>query len=169
MFYFKKIACRGKYQDDCAISDLISYIVDSEKTPSNLICGVKVDMDHIADSMIDMSQKYKKYKKIRIHHFVITFESKYSSELELISRIMQDICTDIGRKFQIVAAVHEDTAHPHIHFAFNPVSFVNGFKYRGNKADYRELIDRSSEILSEYGLYPLVPVKYRPEKDGMHE
>ena len=169
MVYFKKIAKKGKYHDDQAIPDLINYITRPEKTPSNLIYGVKVDMDKIANSMVEVSEKYKKNSRLRLHHFVITFESVLWDELELIVEIARNVCNHIGKIYQIAAAVHEDTEHPHIHFVFNSVSHINGYKYHGGKEDYYELIDDVSEILSEHDLYPLVAVKYKPNKYDPNE
>lgn len=169
MVYFKKVAKKGKYHDDQAIPDLIEYITRPEKIPSNLICGVKVDMDNIADSMIKVSDKYKKNSRLRLHHFILTFKSECFDSLELLTEVAREVCDYLGRIYQIVAAVHEDTEHPHIHFVFNAVSHINGYKYHGGKEDYYELIDNVGEILSEHDLYPLVPVKYVPNKYDSHE
>ena len=167
--YFKKIACKGKYHDDNAIANLIEYITLPRKTPSQLIYGVNVDMDDIAASMVAVSEKYKKNNRLRLHHFIVSFRSGYFDELDLLEEIQKAICNRIGKEYQIASAVHEDTDHPHIHFIFNAVSFINGYKYRAGKEEYWELIDRVETILSEYDLHPLIPVKYHPDKSDQHE
>lgn len=169
MVLFKKIACKGKYQDDQAISDVVAYITQSDKTPTGLIHGVNVDMQNIADSMISVSKQYGKYSRLRLHHFIVTFKPECKGNFSFFSKIMDDICAYIGRTYQIVAALHEDTLHPHIHFVFNAVSFVNGYKYHGGKEDYYELIDLIASILSAHRIYPLIPVKYIPELNNPHE
>lgn len=169
MIYFKKTACAGKYHDDQAIPDLISYITRAEKTPSRIIYGVHVDMQNIADSMINVSRSYGKYSRLRLHHFIISFEPKYKSKLDLLARVAEAICNYIGKTNQIVASLHEDTQYPHIHFVFNAVSFVNGYKYRAGKEEYYELVNCVASILSAHSLYPLVPVKYIPTPLDPHE
>ena len=47
MAIFKKIAASGKYQDDQAIPDLITYITSPAKTPSNFIDGIGISGDDI--------------------------------------------------------------------------------------------------------------------------
>ena len=169
MVYFKKIACAGKYHDDQAISDVVSYITRLDKTPSRIIYGVRVDKQNIAESMIAVSKSYGKYSRLRLHHFIITFNPKYKAQLNILAKVMESICNYIGRTYQIIASLREDTACPHIHFVFNAVSFVNGYKYRGGKEDYYELRSFVESILSAHNLYPLVPVQYIPTPLDPHE
>ena len=166
---FKKIACRGKYHDSDSIPMLVKYITNAEKTPSGIVYGVKVDMDNIAESMVEVSEKYKKNSRLRLHHFILTFDPSYYKRLDILETVTAAVCDRIGLIYQIVAAVHEDTKNPHIHFVFNAVSYINGYKYRGGKEDYNELIAMVKEILSEYSLYPVIPVKYKPRGLDLHE
>lgn len=169
MIYFKKIACAGKYHDDQAIPDVIAYITRPDKTPNKIIYGVHVDMQNIAESMIAVSKKYKKYSRLRLHHFIITFEPKFKSHVDILTRAAEEICNYIGRTYQVVFALHEDTLFPHIHFVFNAVSFVNGYKYHGGQGDYNELVHTVKSILSAKGLYPLAAVNYVPTPNNPHE
>lgn len=169
MVYFKKIACKGKYQDDQAIPDVVAYITRPDKTPSQIIYGVRVDMQNIAESMIEVSKSYGKYSRLRLHHFILSFEPKYRDKQDILAKVSMAICDNIGRCYQIIAALHEDTQYPHIHFIFNAVSFVNGYKYHGGIGDYRELENTICSILSTYNLYPVVAVNYIPTPLDPHE
>ena len=72
MIYFKKIAYPGKYQDDSAIPQLLGYIMRQDKTPHCLIGAVNIDNPvNPAESMIAVSEKYGKYSRIRLHHFIM--------------------------------------------------------------------------------------------------
>lgn len=166
MVLFKKIAATGKYHDPQAIPDVVAYITRVDKTPSHLICGVHIDMQNIAESMIAISEYFGKNSRLRLHHFILTFPQ---TDLAVIPQIAQDVCEYIGRVYQVVAALHEDTPNPHIHFVFNAVSFVSGYKYRGGKEDYYELIDQISSVVHKYGFHPLIPVKYIPNPNSPHE
>lgn len=166
MVLFKKIAAAGKYHDPQAIPDVVAYITRPDKTPSGIIYGSHVDMQNIAGSMVTVSEGFCKNSRLRLHHFILTFHPK---DINLLPQIAQEVCAYIGRAYQIVAAQHEDTPNPHIHFVFNAVSFVNGYKYRGGKEDYYELIDQMSSIIHRYGLYPLIPIKYIPDPQAPHE
>lgn len=166
MVYFKKIATAGKYHDPQAIPDVIAYITRVDKTPSHVIYGVRVDMQNIAESMVAVSDHFGKNSRLRLHHFILTFQPQDLAALPLIA---QDVCEYIGRVYQIVAALHEDTNNPHIHFVFNAVSYVNGYKYRAGTGDYYELIDNIKPIVYSHGIHPLIPVNYIPEMNNPHE
>lgn len=163
---FKKIAAPGKYQDDQAIPDVIAYITRPDKTPSGKIFGSKVDMQDIAGSMIAVSEQFNKNSRLRLHHFILSVHPKYAP---LLPCIAQEICLRIGRIYQVAAAQHEDTDYPHIHVVFNAVSYINGYKYRGGKTEYYELISQLEDILSDYGIYPLLPVQYIPDASNPNE
>lgn len=166
MILFKKIASSGKYHDDLAIHDVLSYITRKDKTPSGNIFYSHESMPHIIDSMISVSRHYRKYSKIRLHHFILTFKPNDSTFIPLVA---QDICEHIGRIFQVVVTQHEDTPNPHLHVVFNAVSYINGYKYHGSKEDYYELIDSMSSIVRRYIADYVIPVKYIPNPHSPHE
>ena len=169
MVFFKKIAAAGKYHDDQSVYDVLAYITRKDKTPSGIIFSSHDSMSPIpliATGMRAVAMHYGKNSHIRLHHFILTFKPNAVNQLPLIAN---DICDYIGRAYQVVVAQHEDTANPHLHVVFNSVSFVNGYKYRGGKEDYYELIDQMSSIVHKYGLHPLIPVKYIPNPNSPHE
>lgn len=168
MAMYKKIAAPGKYHDPQAIPTVVDYITRSIKTPSGIILGAHVDMQDISNSMISVSEKFGKNSRLRLHHFVLIFSPK--DNLLVLSQIAQEVCASIGRVYQIVAALHEDNpACLHIHFVFNAVSYVNGYKYHGSKEDNKELIQLCREILFAHGIHPLYSVNYYPQPNNPHE
>ena len=66
MAIFKKISDQGKYQDDQAIPDLITYITRRDKTPSGFIGGSVTDEYDIASSMMRVSNAFNKNSYIRL-------------------------------------------------------------------------------------------------------
>lgn len=166
--YFKKIAASGKYQDPQAIPDVVSYICRPDKTPSQIIGGVKIDLQDIAGSMIAVSDGFHNNSRIRLHHFILAFPAEEFQRLGMLRQIAEEVCGYLGRCYQIVYALHEDTDHPHLHFVFNAVSYIDGIKYRGGKAEYYELIGLCKNILRSYR-FQLIPVTYKPEPYNPHE
>ena len=110
-----------------------------------------------------------KYSRIRLHHFVLSFDPKHKKNPDLLAKVAVAVCDYIGRCYQIVASLHEDTLYPHVHFVFNAVSFVNGYKYHGGIGEYKELESNIRTILSTFGLYPLAAVNYKPTPLDPHE
>ena len=162
MVYFKKIAYSGKYQDDDAIPQLIGYITQKYKTPHQLIGGFHNDVQNPAGSMIAVSNHFGKNSRIRLHHFVLSFDYSLNGAYHLLWDIGLGVASEIAKRHQIVFAVHEDTNHIHIHFVFNAVSYVDGKKYHGGKTEYKELIHLCTKIIDQVGLSPLAAVNYHP-------
>ena len=166
MVLFKKIAAAGKYHDDLAIHDVLTYITRKDKTLSGNVFYSHEPMPQIIDSMVSVSRHWGKYSKIRLHHFILTFNRNDAAFLPLVA---QDICEHIGRIYQVVVAQHEDTPYPHLHVVFNAVSYINGYKYHGSKEDYYELIDNMSTIVRRYISDHVINVKYTPNPYDPHE
>ena len=165
MAIFKKVAKAGKYQDDYAIHNLITYITRPDKTPSQMIGGYGIDPDHIADSMVQISNQFHKNSRIRLHHFIVSFCKWECSAPGVLYCIGMAISNQIGPEYQIAFALHEDTEYPHLHFVFNAISHIDGHRYRGGKKEYAELYHLVRGVIREYRIKELIPVDYR-EEDG---
>ena len=61
--------------------------------------------------------------------------------MEYVIHAANEITRILSQRHETAYAVHEDTQIPHIHFAFNPVSYIDGYKYHGGKQEFRELMD----------------------------
>ena len=79
------------------------------------------------------------------------------------------IAHEIGQRYQCIYAVHEDTYHTHFHFAFNPVSFVDGHKYSGTKEEHKALKERIAMCVKTMGIHIFYEVKYYPETNNRFE
>ena len=76
---------------------------------------------------------------------------------------------ELGRIYQCVYAVHEDTYNMHVHFVFNPVSFVNGHKYSGTKEEHKALKELIANHVKSMGIQIFYEVKYYPETINRYE
>ena len=122
MAIYKKVAKAGKYQDDIAIPNLIAYITRDDKAKSGMIGGVGIDPNHIADSMVMVSNAFNKNSRIRLHHFIVSFTHWECADPGIFYCIGMEISRRIGQEYQIAFALHEDTDYPHLHFVFNAKS-----------------------------------------------
>lgn len=169
MALFKMISTKGKYQDDMAIPTLINYITRSDKTPSDIIAGSNIDIDNIAESMIQVSESFNKNSGNRAYHFIVSFMPHEIHMKGLLICMANDICRYFEDEFQIVYALHEDTYYPHLHFVFNAVSYVDGHKYRSSKNDFRRLYNYIKSVLKGYYIFNVRNVTHNPETDPPHE
>ena len=92
--------------------------------------GVHIDFTGPGQDMLDMAEYYSKNTEEKILHILIKFKPSECTDIDVLERIAQQICQDIGKRYQDIYAVHlEDPKQPHIHIIFNMVSFRGGMLY----------------------------------------
>lgn len=152
-----------KYRDDDVIRAVVAYIFNWDKTYGR-IGGWGVSTANVATVVQEMdlvAALWRKHHGIRLRHWVITFSE---TELERLKKRYQGPVTDIveqmgwiashyyADRHQIVFGVHCDHAMPHLHFAMNTVSYQDGLKYAGTKAELYAYTQYLKEMLRGYGL-----------------
>ena len=165
----KFLNAAGKYDDSASRDDVIRYITQKHKTPSGYIGVCGVDVPNAAQQMQEVSASFRKDNKIRIRHIVVTFHRSELVTPYKANMIALMIAYEIGQRYQCVYAVHEDTYNIHVHFVFNPVSFVNGHKYSGTKEEHKALKERIAMCVETMGIHILYEVKYYPEPNNRYE
>lgn len=169
MATIKFLNAAGKYDDSAARDDVIRYITQKVKTPSGYIGACSVDVPYAAQQMQEVSASFKKDNKVRIRHFVVSFYYNEYMTPYKANMIASMIAEELGRVYQCVYAVHEDTDQIHFHFVFNPVSFINGYKYSGTKGEHKELKQKIEKCVKAMGIHILYEVKYYPETKDCYE
>jgi hypothetical protein len=159
----------GKYDDQAARDDVIRYITQKCKTPSGFIGACGVELPYAAQQMQEVSAAFKKDNKVRIRHFVVSFYYNEYMTPYKANMIASMIAEELGRVYQCVYAVHEDTDQVHVHFVFNPVSFINGYKYSGTKGEHKDLKQKIEKCVKAMGIHIFYEVKYYPEAKDCYE
>lgn len=157
----------GKYHDDASFQTVITYILNPEKTPSNYVGGIAVDVSHAVQQMEILSNCFGKNDGVHLRHMILAFEPRELSRsrkrsIELTYQLAYPIALYYGQHYQIVYAVHENTEKVHIHFVMNTTSYLTGLKYNGSREDYYRFIRHINSILAPYRTH-VVPVKDREE------
>ena len=156
MASYKVIHQPGQYHDSSALNDVLGYCLQPKKTPGGFIFSRNVDANYAAEEMNDVATAYGKDSGLRLRHSVLSFSPNEEIDKADATEIAQQVLEYYGDKYQIVAAIHEDTDNPHIHFVMNQVSFQNGAKYRGQKDDYYRFERYLKGVLSDHGIRKLI-------------
>ena len=156
----KFVNAAGKYQDDTARHDLIHYITQRKKTHNHIVSLSHGDISLAANQMTQTAQSFGKDQGVRIYHFIITFAPGDINGMEYVIYAANEITRLIGQRHEIVYAVHEDTQIPHIHFAFNPVSYVDGYKYHGGKEEFKEIMNILRRVMNFIGAFKFYRVRH---------
>lgn len=103
--------------------------------------------------MEDVVQAFHKEKGLKLRHSVLSFAPEEPVTARQVKEIAGECIRYYEDDYQILAAVHENRDHLHIHFVMNTTSYRNGRKYRGDKADYYGFLSYMKRVVKPYGSY----------------
>lgn len=131
-----------EYLNKDSVELLINYICDPAKTPSRLIGGLSVFVTTTDDIIMQfkaLKEFYHKSDGKQIMHFIVSFDGYQRLDLQKIFEMGAWIAAYYADEYQIIYALHENTSNPHLHFAINTVSFIDGKKFNRGKGDLYQL------------------------------
>lgn len=149
------------YMKDCGnhfhgkhLKQSLDYVMNPEKTQNGrLIGGMNCQPDTAFRQMMDTKKAFGKVDKRQGYHLIISFkkgEVSPDTAYEITQRFVKEY---LGRQYEAVYCVHDNTDHIHAHIIFNSVSFVDGRKYRYEKGDWeRDIQPITNRLCEEYGL-----------------
>lgn len=163
------------YMKDCGghfhgrhLKSALDYIMNPEKTQDGrLVGGINCQPDNAFEQMKDTKRKFGKIDKRQGYHLILSFkegETNPDMVYEITRRFVEEY---LGKQFEAVYCVHDNTDHVHSHIVFNSVSFVDGHKYRYEKGDWaRDIQPITNRLCEEYGLST---IEIEGDKDATHE
>ncbi len=127
----------------------IQYITNHKKTSKDLVGGIGVNCENAYERMQFVKHFYGKEGGREYIHFAVSFKGK--KDVDTAYFIAQNIA-DLYEDFQVLFAVHINTANTHIHFIINSVNVKDGHKFSQSKSDLQRLKDKINLIADKYGL-----------------
>lgn len=153
---------KGAYQNEDARSLLYGYIMQPYKTPHEYVGRESVG-ENVVEEMNQTAQQFNKDKQIRVRHFLVAYRPSDTTDPMVVDAIAQEVAAYLGQRFQVAYAVHEDTKNLHFHIMFNAVSYVDGYKYHGDRAEHFQLVNAINAANHRHGIYS---VEYVSSLDG---
>lgn len=120
------------YNDEDALATLVNYVC---RMGYGYCGGYGVDVHNAAQQMQLVKDLWGKNRGRRVRHFILSFGPSEHIGYERAMKLGFDICR-YYRDYQSVYGLHEDTAHQHLHFAVNTVSFETGKMYSEGVSDW---------------------------------
>ena len=115
----------------------LDYVMNPEKTQDGRLVGaINCQVDSAFEQMKATKRKFGKVDKRQGYHIILSFkedEVNPDTAFEITRRFVEEY---LGKSYEAVYVVHDNTAHVHSHIVFNSVSFVDGKKYRYEKAAF---------------------------------
>ena len=132
----------------------LDYVMNPEKTQDGRLIGaINCQVDSTFEQMKATKRKFGKVDKRQGYHIILSFkedEVNPDTAFEITRRFVEEY---LGKSYEAVYVVHDNTAHVHSHIVFNSVNFVDGKKYRYEKGDWAKYIQPiTNKLCQEYGL-----------------
>ena len=145
--------CGGNYHGKHLKSSL-EYVMNLEKTQNGrLVGGVNCQPDIAFEQMKETKQKFNKVGKRQGYHLILSFKENEIDPDTAFQITEKFACEYLGKSYEAVFVVHDNTDHVHSHIVFNSVSFLDGKKYRYEKGDWaKEIQPITNRLCKEYGL-----------------
>lgn len=140
---------RGKH-----LKASLEYMMNGEKTQGGRLVGsVNCKPDTAFREMMATKHKFEKTDKRQGYHFILSFkeeEADPDTAFLVTKRFVEEY---LGKEYEAVYVVHDNTKHVHSHIVFNSVSYLTGKKYRYEKGDWaRDIQPLTNRLCREYGL-----------------
>lgn len=152
MATYKVIHQPGKFRDEGCYQAVIDYLRKPHKISEGGIIGSSVVPCIAPTAMKVVTEAYHKEDGLKLRHSVLSFAEEDHITLKQVRKIAREAMEYYADDYQILAAVHEDRDHLHIHFVMNTTSYVDGSKYHGTKADYYGYLKHLNQVVRPYGI-----------------
>lgn len=136
------------------LKQALDYITEPHKTGNGeWVAALNCQKENVYHQMHQTKELFGKTDQRQGYHLIISFvegEVDAQSAFEVIGRFAQEY---LGKDYEALYAVHDNTEHIHGHIIFNSVSFRDGKKYRYKKGDWAKKIQPvTNRLCEEYGL-----------------
>jgi len=123
------------------LKQALDYITVSEKTGGGRFVGsLNCQQEKVYEQMRQTKEQFQKTDQRQGYHLIISFvegEVDADTAFEVIGKFAKEY---LGKDYEALYAVHDNTDHIHGHIIFNSVSFCDGRKYRYKKGDWAKEI-----------------------------
>lgn len=150
MAIYKVVNESGRYRDINVFRDVISYITSEEKVSSDGVIGGAVQPETAEIAMENIVHKFHTEKGLKLRHSVLSFDPNEPISPRQAKEIARKCIKYYETDYQILAAVHEDKEHLHIHFVMNTTNYHTGQKYHGDKRDYYGFLSYMNRVTTPY-------------------
>ena len=103
--------------------------------------------------MLETKRHFGKLDKRQGYHFIISFEEEEITENTAFELVGEFVKEYLGKDYEAVYAIHNDTDHIHGHIIFNSVRCTDGYKYDYPKGEWEHRIQPLvNDLCKKYGL-----------------
>lgn len=140
-----------KYPDD-ELYRTIQYAANGDKTDRTMyVGGINCSKQYAFEEMMAVQKRFGNHGSVTAYHGIQSFREGEVTPEEAFEIGKETARRMWGDRYQVLVTVHLNTENVHCHFVVNPISFVDGAKFRNKIGDHKELRKISDEICRERG------------------
>lgn len=147
------------------LDNVLEYTMQDIKTEKQLyVSCLNCEPETVCSEMISTKIRFQKEDGILAYHAYQSFapnevnaETAHQIGIEFAQAMW-------GDRFEVQVSTHLDKVHFHNHFVINSVSFIDGKRYKDNKANYRLMRNLSDDLCKKYDL----SVIKNPRRKSLH-
>ena len=122
------------------------------------------DMQDAVREIIATQDQQQNTKADKTYHLIVAFPIGEQPSSEILTEIENELVKSIGMQdHQRISAVHQNTAHHHLHIAINKIH-PKTLRLAPLKNDYRALRQAAKMLEKKYGLQGLRPQHTNPQE-----
>jgi hypothetical protein len=141
-----------------SLADKILYVTRAYATSYALMYGAAVSINRTAAEMVMVKENFGQTKGKGFFHYILSPEDTDECSAERLFQVGCKIAEAIRHfdgYFQVLMAVHQDSAHLHAHFIVNNIDYTDGHRMDLNIRRLVSLKQRVSNILVQHGISPI--------------
>lgn len=140
-----------KYLDD-ELYKTLQYASNGDKTDRTMyVGGINCSKQCAYEEMMAVQKRFGNHGSVTAYHGIQSFREGEVTPEEAFEIGKETARRMWGDRYQVLVTVHLNTENVHCHFVVNPISFVDGAKFRNKIGDHKELRRISDEICRERG------------------
>ena len=137
------------------VRNAVTYVLDKAKCVLWAVANLNPEEDY-AKQMQRNARMWNKdtHGKRQFYHLILAFHPSDSRRLTDLTalQIAAMLIKEFFPEYQVVLALHVDTAHKHVHMVISSVHPLTGSKINVKNSQYSLMKNRVNEIAAEYGL-----------------
>ena len=141
-----------------SLADKILYVTRAYATSYALMYGAAVSINRTAAEMVMVKENFGQTKGKGFFHYILSPEDTDECSAESLFQVgckIAEVIRHFDGYFQVLMAVHQDSAHVHAHFIVNNIDYTDGHRMDLNIRRLVSLKQRISEILVQHGISPI--------------
>ena len=141
-----------------SLEEKILYVTRAYATSLALIYGTPLNLTRPHNEMMMVKENYGQSKGKAFFHYILSPENTDECSAENFFQVgckIAEVIRHFDGYFQVLMAVHQDSAHLHAHFIVNNIDYTDGHRMDLNIRRLVSLKQRISNILVQHGISPI--------------